>query len=235
MREAIETWLNIEDDPEVLDDEVRLKLHAVDEDLANLDVEDDVSGEAEDGGGRPESCITSSITEAEIHSRSEEVYSYLYAKERDGGFNETQYLLSKAVHSFTHETHVKCTGKERGEVTTFLERALAACNKAMSGIKKFNYYRIARKRKNCVSGTLALSAVQGIMQKYRPLKKQYNAIFVVAQKGCVDSVYRKKRILSAPNLTRHQALLGVPCHQAPCYTAFPDIRSSPQLPWPRAI
>ena len=62
VREAIETWLNVEEDPQVLDDEVELELQAVEEDLDSLDVEDDVSREEEDGGGRPESCITSSIT-----------------------------------------------------------------------------------------------------------------------------------------------------------------------------
>ena len=57
----------------MLDDEVELELQAVEEDLANLDVKYGVSSEEEDGGGRPESCIISSITEAEIHSRFEEV------------------------------------------------------------------------------------------------------------------------------------------------------------------
>ena len=55
------------------------------------------------GGGRPESCITSSIPEAELHSRFEEIRSYLYAKGRGGEYSETQYLLSKVVHSFSHE------------------------------------------------------------------------------------------------------------------------------------
>ena len=49
--------------------------------------------EEEGGGGRPESCITSSITEAEVHSRFEEIRSYLYAKRRGGECSETQYLL----------------------------------------------------------------------------------------------------------------------------------------------
>ena len=69
--------------------------------------------------GRPEACITSSITEAEVHSRFEEVRSYLYAKERDGEYSETRYLLSKAMHSLTHGTQViikHSRGKERGEV-----------------------------------------------------------------------------------------------------------------------
>ena len=56
------------------------------------------------GGGRPESCITSSITEAEVYSRFEEIRSNLYAKGRDGEYSVTQYLLSKAVHSCTHDT-----------------------------------------------------------------------------------------------------------------------------------
>ena len=49
----------------MLDDGVELELQAVEEDLANVDVEDDVSSQEEDGGGRPESRITSSITERE--------------------------------------------------------------------------------------------------------------------------------------------------------------------------
>ena len=118
VRKAIETWLYVEDDPQVLNDEVELELQAPEEELANLDIEHDVSGEEEAGSGRPESCITSSITEAEVHSRFGEVRSYLYAKERDGEYSETRYLLSKAVHSFTHETQViiKRRRKGRGEV-----------------------------------------------------------------------------------------------------------------------
>ena len=68
-------------------------------------------------GGRSESCITSSIIEAEVHSRFEEIRSYLHAKGRGDEYSETQYLLSKAGHTFTHETQVKRRGKERrGEV-----------------------------------------------------------------------------------------------------------------------
>ena len=74
--------------------------------------------EVEGGGGRPESCITSSIAGAEVHSRFEEIRFYLYAKGRDDEYSETvQYLLSKAVHSFTHETQVIIMhrrGKQRG-------------------------------------------------------------------------------------------------------------------------
>ena len=92
MREAMQTWLNVEDDPQVLEDEIELELQAVEEDLANLDVEDDdVLSEEEGGGGRPESCITPSITEAQVHSRFEEIRSYLYAKGRGGEYSETQY------------------------------------------------------------------------------------------------------------------------------------------------
>ena len=117
MHGAMETWRNVEDDPQVLEDDIELELQAVEEDLANLGIEDgDVSSKEKGGGSRPESCITSSITEAEAHSRFEKIRSYLYAKERDSENSETQYLLSKAVHSFTHETQVKRRGKERGQV-----------------------------------------------------------------------------------------------------------------------
>ena len=64
----------------------------------------------------PTAGASSSITEAEVHLRFEEIRSYLYAKGRGGEYSETEYLLSKAVHSFTHETQVKRRGKERGEV-----------------------------------------------------------------------------------------------------------------------
>ena len=37
-------------------------------------------------------------------------------------------------------------------------------------------------------------------------------------------VSRKRRVLSAPDCARYQALRGVPCHQA-CSMVFPDIRS----------
>ena len=105
---------NVADDPQVLEDEIELELRAVEEDLAHLDVEDDdVLSEEEGGGGRPESCITSSITEAEVHSRFEENRSYLYAKGRGGEYSETQYLLSKAVHSFTHVMKLKSSVEGR--------------------------------------------------------------------------------------------------------------------------
>ena len=36
---------------------------------------------------------------------------YLYANGRDGEYSETEYLLSKTVHSFTHE--LKSSGERR--------------------------------------------------------------------------------------------------------------------------
>ena len=36
VREALETWLNVEDDPQVLNDEVGLEMQALEGDLANL-------------------------------------------------------------------------------------------------------------------------------------------------------------------------------------------------------
>ena len=56
----------------------------------------------EDKTGSLSSPITSSITdEAEVHSRFEEIRSYLYAKGRGGEYSETQYLLESCafVHS----------------------------------------------------------------------------------------------------------------------------------------
>ena len=54
MHEAMGMWLNVEDGPQVLEDEIELELQAVEENLAKLDVEDDVSSEEEGSGGRPE-------------------------------------------------------------------------------------------------------------------------------------------------------------------------------------
>ena len=68
-----------------------------------MELDADVLSEEEGGGGRPESCITSSITEVEVHSRFEEIRSYLYAEGRGGEYSETQYLLSKVVNSFMEE------------------------------------------------------------------------------------------------------------------------------------
>ena len=84
-----------------------------------------------------ESCIKSTISEAEVRSRLEDVRSYfiknilrtsayLYANGRDGEYSETAYLLSKTVHSFTHETQVKRREKERDEVQATLRDTWAA-------------------------------------------------------------------------------------------------------------
>ncbi|CAB1096982.1 unnamed protein product [Ectocarpus sp. CCAP 1310/34] len=78
------------------------------------------STDDEDRGGRPESCVTSSMTEAEVRGSLEKVRSYLYANGKDGEYRETQYLLSKVVHSFTHETQVKRRAKEGGELQATL-------------------------------------------------------------------------------------------------------------------
>ena len=39
-----------------------------------------------------------------------------YTNGTGGEYSETQHLLSKTVHSFTHETQVKRRAKPRGEV-----------------------------------------------------------------------------------------------------------------------
>ncbi|CAB1101603.1 unnamed protein product [Ectocarpus sp. CCAP 1310/34] len=116
VRTAVKTWLTVEDDPKVLEEEVELELQAVERNLAGLEVDDDVSSEEGDGGGRPESCITSSLTEGEVISCLEDVRSYLYAKGRGGEYREMQYLLSKTFHSFTRETQQSRRAKPRGEV-----------------------------------------------------------------------------------------------------------------------
>ena len=50
--------------------------------------------------------MKSTISEAEVRSRLDDVRSYLYANRRDGENSATACLLSKTVHSFTHETRV---------------------------------------------------------------------------------------------------------------------------------
>ena len=51
---------------------------------------------------------------------------YLYANGRDGEYGKTACLLSKTVHSFTHETRVKLRAKEGGEVQATLRDMWAA-------------------------------------------------------------------------------------------------------------
>ena len=55
----------------------------------------------------------------------EDVPSYLYANGRDGEYSDKAFLLSKTVHSFTHETQVKRKAKEGDEVQATLRDMLA--------------------------------------------------------------------------------------------------------------
>ena len=121
VRSAIQTWLGVEDDPEVLKAETALELQAVEQGIANLGV-DGASSEQEDddSSGSPESCMTSSLTEAEAHSCFEKLRAYLYTNGRNGEFSETLYLLSKSVHSFTHETQEKRRAKRGAEIQATL-------------------------------------------------------------------------------------------------------------------
>ena len=121
VRSAVNTWLSVEDDEEVLRaEEVELEMEEVTENISKVHVKDDVSSEEKDDDGRQESCMKSTVSEAEVRSRLEDVRSYLYANGRDGQCSETAYLLSKTVHSFTHETQVKRRAKEGGEVQATL-------------------------------------------------------------------------------------------------------------------
>ena len=119
LRGAITTWLNVEDDPAVLEEEIDMEIQAVENNFANLEV-DSASSEEEDGDGRPESCIASSLTEADVRSRFEEVRPYLYANGKDGEYRETLYLLLRSVHSFTHEIRAKRKAREGGETQAIL-------------------------------------------------------------------------------------------------------------------
>ena len=123
VREAVKTWLSVEDDPEVLAEEVDLELQEVEHDFNGIELDVGESGEAEDDGVRPDSCITTAITEAEVRSRLEDLHSYFHAEGRNGEYSESLHLLSKTVHSFTHETQVKRRAKGRGEVQSTLRDA----------------------------------------------------------------------------------------------------------------
>lgn len=84
----------VEDDPIVLEDEVAMHLEDVENNLANLKGID-VSTDGEVGGGRPASCITSSMTGVEVRTTLEKVRFYLYANGEAGECHEIKYLLSK--------------------------------------------------------------------------------------------------------------------------------------------
>ena len=127
VRSAVNTWLRVEDDEEVLRAEVELEIEEVTENISKVRVEDVVYSEEEGDDGKQESCMKSTISEAEVRSRLEDVRSYLYANGRDGEYSETAYLLSKTVHSFTHETQIKRRAKEGGEVQATLRDMWASC------------------------------------------------------------------------------------------------------------
>ena len=120
VRSAVNTWLCVEDDEEVLKAEVELDMEEVTKNISKIHVADDVSSEEEGDDGRQESCMKSTISEAEVRSRLEHVRSYLCVNGRDGEYTETAYFLSRTVHSFTHETQIKRRAKEWGEVQATL-------------------------------------------------------------------------------------------------------------------
>ena len=76
VRSAVNTWLSAEDDEEVLRAGVELEMEEITDNILKFDVEDDVSSEEEGDGGRQESCMKSTIPEAEVRSRLEDVRSY---------------------------------------------------------------------------------------------------------------------------------------------------------------
>ena len=101
-------------------------MEEVTENISKVHVEDDVSSEEEGDDYRQESCIKSTISQAEVRSRLEDVRSHLYVNGRDGEYSYTVYLLFKTVHPFTHETQVKRRAKEGGEVQAILRDMWAA-------------------------------------------------------------------------------------------------------------
>ena len=100
VRSAVNTWLSVEDDEAVLRAEVELDMEEVTENISKVHVEDDVCSEEESDDGTEKSCMKSTISEAEVLSRLDDVRSYLYANGRDGEFSETAYLLPRP--SFVH-------------------------------------------------------------------------------------------------------------------------------------
>ena len=85
-----------------------------------------MSSEEKGDDGKKESRMKSTILEAEVRSRLEDVLSYLYAIGRDGEYSETPYLLSKIVDWFTCETQVGQRAKEGGEARATLRNMWAA-------------------------------------------------------------------------------------------------------------
>lgn len=105
-----------------MDEEKELELQDLEDNFNGIEHADGESGDEEDDLS-PDSCVTTSLSEAEVRSRLEEVRSYLYAKGGNGEYSESLFLLSRTVHSFTHETQVKRRAKGRGEVQSTLRDA----------------------------------------------------------------------------------------------------------------
>ena len=122
----------------MLEDEVALELGIVEQNMANLEV--DASSDDEEGGDGPASCITSSMTEAQVRASLESVRSYLYANGKDGEYRETHHLLSETVHSFTYETQVKSAGPRRGgsagNSPRYVEEVVALSVRGMSATRR---------------------------------------------------------------------------------------------------
>ena len=118
--------LSVEDDAEVLRVELKLEIEKVPVNISKLHVEYDVSSKEESDDGRQESCMKSTISEAEVRSCLEDVRSYVYANGADGECSETAYLLFKTAHSFKHETQFKQRATEGGVVQATLRDMWAA-------------------------------------------------------------------------------------------------------------
>ena len=101
--------------------------------------------------------------------------------------------------------------------TTLPERALTAYNEVMGGVKRRNYYRVARKRQTMCQVLWHCQQYNGTCKNTAPFKTSMIPHCRSSEGLCslLLTVCRKKRILSAPDRTRHQALRGVLCHLAP--------------------
>lgn len=87
-------------------------MQAVEQGFANLEVRGISNEDEKPAGSRSESCTTSSLTEAEVHFRFEELRSSFDVNGREGEYSETQYRFSKALHLFTLQTQAKRRANE---------------------------------------------------------------------------------------------------------------------------
>ena len=113
----------MEDDPEVLREEAEWELSLVENELNNLTLEGDAPGEEEEDGqdqdGGPASTFSSSLTEAEVCSRLEEVVrSFIPVRGNSAHFEA--YPITDEADSKTHSATMPAWSRAfRGVSTIF--------------------------------------------------------------------------------------------------------------------